>query len=161
MSKKKKVNNYAKMFDKQADIITLDNSKYQIRKVRLYDAKKDYYGKVCTISSRKYNKKNLHIIKEFYETNQKDRIHVRLERLSNVKMFKTIEKQSDGKERKILLIQDYSSSNEYVHSIGPIKEFKTDLIKDEKTHKIDNIKILKLILPKDYFKEEESNKKVA
>lgn len=159
MSKKNKINNFAKMFDKQADIITKNNSKYQIRKVRVYDSKKDYYGKVYTISSKEYNGKNLHIIREFYETNQRDRIHVRLLRLCNVKMIKTIEILPDGKERKILLIEDYKESSEYIHSIGPIKELKTDLIKDTKTHKIDNIKILKLVLAKDYLLED--NKKVA
>lgn len=160
MSRKKQHDPITKLFDKRADLITLDDSTYYIRKVRLYDCKANYYGKVCTISSKKYNKNNLHIIREFYETEQSDRIHVRLLRLTDIKMIKTRETLPDGKERKILLIEDYNGSSEYVHSIGPIKELKSDLVKDEKVHKIDNIKVLKLVL-KNEFNSEEGNKKVA
>lgn len=159
MSKKKQENIVEKMFDKKADITTKNGDSYHIRKVRVYDAKKDYYGKLCVITSNKYNKRNLHVIKEFYHTNQTDRIHVRLCRLVNAKAIKTIEKTPDGKERKILLINDYDNSTEYIHSIGPIKDFKSDLIKDEKSHGIDNIKILQLILQLDH--REENNKKAA
>lgn len=159
MSKKKRDNIVEKMFDKQADIVTIDNKSYHIRKVRIYDTKKDYYGKVYVITSKEYNKDNLHIIKEFYQTNQTDRIHVRLCRLVNATLFKTIEKTTDGKERPIVVV-NYDSSSEYIHSIGPIKEFKSDIIKNEKTHKIDNIKLLQLILKLEH-REEESNKKVA
>lgn len=157
MSKKKRENIVEKMFDKKADILTKDNTLYRIRKIRIYNCETNYYGKVCAITSGKYNNKNLHIIKEFYQTEDTDRIHVRLCRLTNVKMTKTIEKMPDGKERKILVLNSYDESSEYVHSIGPIKDFKSDKINNEKTHSIDNIKILKLILSK----KEESNKKVA
>ena len=159
MSKKKRVNSIEKMFDKRADITTKSNNSYHIRKVRVYNAKRDYYGKFYVITSNEYNKKNLHIIKEFYQTNQTDRIHVRLCRLVNADIFKSIEKTPDGKERKVLVIKDYDSSNEFIHSIGPIKEFKSDLIHDEKIHGIDNIKILQLILKLEH--REENNKKVA
>ena len=157
MSKKKRENIVEKMFDKKADILTKDKTLYRIRKIRIYNCETNYYGKVCAIASGKYNHKNLHIIKEFYQTEDTDRIHVRLCRLTNVNMTKTIEKMPDGKERKILVINSYDDSSEYVHSIGPIKSFKSDKIDNEKTHSIDNIKILKLILSK----KEESNKKVA
>lgn len=159
MSKKKRENIVEKMFDKRADITTKDNNSYHIRKVRIYNAKEDYYGKLCIITSNKYNKKNLHIIREFYQTNQTDRIHVRLCRLVNADIFKTIEKTPEGKERKILVIKDYDNSTEYIHSIGPIKDFKSDLIHEEKTHGIDNIKLLQLILKLDH--REEDNKKAA
>ena len=74
-------------------------------------------------------------------------------------IFKTIEKTPEGKERKILVIKDYDNSTEYIHSIGPIKDFKSDLIHEEKTHGIDNIKLLQLILKLDH--REEDNKKAA
>jgi hypothetical protein len=158
MSKKKRENIVEKMFDKKADILTKDNTAYRIRKIRIYNCETNYYGKVCAITSDKYNKKNLHIIREFYQTEDTDRIHVRLCRLTNVKMTKTIEKLPDGKERKILVINNYDTSDEFVHSIGPIKSFKSDKINEEKNNiNIDNIKILKLILAR----KEESNKKVA
>lgn len=159
MSKKKVKKFVENMFDKRADIITKDNEIYHIRKIRMYNSETDYYGKVCAISSNTYNKNNLHIIKEFYETNQSDRIHVRLCRLTNVKMVKTIEKLPDGRERKILLINGYDDSSEYIHSIGPIKDFKTDKTIEVKSHVLNNNKILKLISFKD--NKEENSKKVA
>ena len=157
MSKKKGIDLIEKTFDKKADILTMDGSKYYIRKVRVYNVETGYYGKSCVITSPNYNSNNLHIIREFYHTNQSDRIHVRLCRLTNVKMTKSIEKLPDGKERKILLINGYDNSSEYVHSIGPIKEYKSDKINLEKHHIIDINNIKKLILER----EEENNKKAA
>lgn len=157
MSKKKQVTPIEKMFEKRADITTKNNDEYHIRKVRIYDKKTDYYGKLCVITSNKYNKKNLHIIEEFYHTNQTERIHVRLRRLTNVSVLKTIEKLPDGKERKILVIEDYDNETKYVHSIGPIKGFKSDLIKEEKSNKIESIKTLILKLEH----REENTKKAA
>ena len=88
MSKKKRINLIEKTFDKKADILTMDGSKYYIRKIRVYNVETGYYGKSCVITSPNYNSNNLHIIREFYHTNQSDRIHVRLCRLTNVKMTK-------------------------------------------------------------------------
>ena len=78
MSKKKPINLIEKTFDKKADILTMDGSKYYIRKIRVYNVETGYYGKSCVITSPNYNSNNLHIIREFYHTNQSDRIHVRL-----------------------------------------------------------------------------------
>jgi hypothetical protein len=162
MSKKKQYNNAVKKFNTRLDITTNDNSIYHIRKNRVYICKSDYYGKVYTITSNKYNKKNVHIIREFYDNDQNEnRLRFRILNLKNAKKFKTIEKLPDGKERKIAVIEDYDDSSEYICSIGNIKEFKSDIEIAEKTHVIDNIKILKLVLPKEYFDREEHNKKVA
>lgn len=161
MSKKKKQNNYTKRFDNQADILTTDNSIYHIRKNRIYILKSNYYGKVYTISSNKYNKNNVHIIREFYDNDKEEnRLRFRILNLKNAKKFKTIEKLPDGKERKIAVIEDYEDSSEYICSIGNIKNFSSDITK-ENSNKLENIKILKLVLPKGYFNREEDNKKVA
>ena len=158
MSKKKVQTLVEKSFDKKADILTMDGSKYYIRKVRLYNVETGYYGKACVITSPKYNKNNLHIIREFYDTNQSNRIHVRLCRLTNVRMTKSIEKLPDGKERKVLIIDSYDSEDEYVHSVGPIKTCITDKTKDlEKNHIISIPSIKKLTLGQ----EESNNKKAA
>ena len=160
MSKKKVQTLVERSFDKKADILTMDGSKYYIRKVRLYNVETGYYGKACVITSSKYNKKNLHIIKEFYDTNQTDRIHVRLCRLTNVKMTKSIEKTPDGKERKILIIDGYDNEEEFVHSVGPIKVCISDKNKDlnkNHTHIISLPGIKKLRLEN----EEGNNKKAA
>ena len=73
-------------------------------------------------------------------------------------MTKSIEKLPDGKERKILLINQFDESSEFIHSIGPIKEFKSDKVNYEKNHFLDinNNKILKLIV-----EGRVDNKKVA
>ena len=161
MSRKRKENNLKKLFDSRADITTND-SKYYIRKTRVYIckneyfSKEDYYGKVYTIASNKYNKNNVHIIREFYDNDQKeDRLRFRILNLKNAKKFKTIEKLPDGRERKIAVIEDYDEISEYICSIGHIKNIKSD------TEIIERNKILKLVLPKDFNGREEDNKKVA
>ena len=165
MSKQKKANIITKLFDKQVDITTKDNSFYHIRKNRVYICGANYYGKVYTITSNKYNKNNVHIIREFYENdNNEDRLRFRVLNLHNAKKFKTIEKLPNGEERKVAVIESFEDSSEYICSIGNISGFKSDLKGPEKDNilkEIKDIKILKLILPKEYFKEEESNKKVA
>lgn len=162
MSKKRSERIITKMFDKKVDITTKDNINYHIRKNRVYILKTNYYGKVYTISSNKYNKQNVHIIKEFYENeNNEDRLRFRILNLKNAKKFKTIEKLPDGKERRIAVIENYDESSEYICSIGQIKEFISDLNPNNKNHAIDNIKILKLVLQRENTSKEESNKKVA
>lgn len=163
MSKKKRENNITKMFKSRVDIITNDNNSYHIRKNRVYICDSNYYGKVYTISSNKYNKKNVHIIKEFYENDNsnENRLRFRILNLHNAKKFGTIEHLPDGKERKVAVIESYDDSSEYICSIGNIKEFKSDINIQENDHKLTDIKLLKLVLPKEYFNKEESNKKVA
>lgn len=159
MSKKKRTNIITKNFDKSADITTKDNSFYHIRKNRVYICKTNYYGKVYTITSNKYNKNNIHIIREFYENDQNEnRLRFRILNLKNAKKFRTIEHLPDGQERKIAVIENYEDSDEYICSIGGIKEFKSDIKTEENNINLDNIKILKLVLQ---HGKEENNKKVA
>lgn len=159
MSKKKKQHIITKMFDKKVDITTTDNSIYHIRKNRVYICDTNYYGKVYTVTSNKYNKNNVHIIREFYDDGSTDeRLRFRILNLHNAKKFKTIEYLPDGTERNIAVIEHYDDSSEYICSIGDIKEFKSDLDNNENINKFDSIKILKLVLKK---QREEDNKKVA
>ena len=164
MSKKKKPNVFTKLFDKSVDITTKDNSSYHIRKTRMYICDSNYYGKVYTVTSNKYNKDNVHIITEFYDSASDDnRLRFRVLNLHNAKKFKTIEKLPDGKERKIAVISSFEGSSEYICSIGNIKNIKSDTTIEKPKNIIDleNIKILQLILPKEYFNREEGNKKAA
>lgn len=162
MSKKKRANNIKNLIGNKADIITKDNSFYHIRKSRIYICGSDYYGKVYTISSNKYNKKNVHIIKEFYDNESNDnRLRFRIKNLHNAKKFRTIEHLPDGKERKIAVIESYDDSSEYICSIGNISSIKSDLQVPENDHSLRDLKVLKLILQMDNHKEESNNKKVA
>lgn len=162
MSKKKKQNVFTKLFDKSIDITTKDNSSYHIRKTRMYICNSNYYGKVYTVTSNKYNKDNVHIITEFYDSaSDENRLRFRILNLHNAKKFKSIEKLPDGKERKIAIIESFDDSSEYICSIGNIKNIKSDTEVPKTKFDLENIKILQLILPKDYFNREENKKEAA
>lgn len=124
--KKSKGVNDKQLFDKRADIITDNDGRYHIRKNRIYICGSDYYGKVYTITSNKYSKDNVHIIKEFYPYDNK-RLRFLIVNFKNARKFKTREKLPDGTERKINVIESYTDVSEYVCSIGDIKHFTSDL----------------------------------
>ena len=146
---KKKTNNNSKLFDKKADIITSNGGEYHIRKNRVYICGSDYYGKVYTITSNKYNRDNVHVIKEIYPYDNK-RLRFLIVNFKNAKKFKTIEKLPDGSERKIAVIEKFTDSSEYICSIGDIKHIKSDLIKEiDKPRKISKENIKRLILKKE------------
>lgn len=164
-SKKKKKDNTSKskqLFDKKADIFTENNGEFHIRKNRVYICGSNYYGKVYTISSNKYSRDNVHIIKEIYPYDNK-RLRFLLVNFKNAKKFKTIEKLPDGKERRIAVIEKYDDITEYVCSIGDIKRIKSDLLDtDEKKKFIDKENIKKLILrPEKDNNKKETKKKAA
>lgn len=165
-SKKKKTDNASKakeLFDKKADIYTNNNGEYHIRKSRIYICGSGYYGKLYTISSNKYSKDNVHIIKEIYPYDNK-RLRFLLVNFKNAKKFKTIEKLPDGKERKIAVIEKFDDVSEYVCSIGDIKRFKSDILdtNDKKIHRIKKDEyIKKLILKPEKENNKDKKKKVA
>ena len=161
MAKKRKNNtDIAKLFDKTADIYTDNNGQYHIRKNRIYICGSDYYGKVYTVTSNKYNRDNVHIIKELYPSDNK-RIRFLMVNYKNAKKFKTIEKLNDGTERKINVIESFTDASEYICSIGDIKKIQSDLINDDALEMsksnldLFKTKILKLIKKE----EKEDNKK--
>ena len=163
MTSKKSNNKPNKLFDKKADIQTNNNGEYHIRKSRVYICGSNYYGKVYTISSNKYNRDNVHIIKEIYPFDNK-RLRFLIVNFKNAKKFKTIEHLPDGKERKIAVIEKYSDVSEYICSIGEIKKFNSDILdKSEKNNS--NIKtkdsIKKLILKPEKIVKDKIKKKVA
>lgn len=121
-----KKTNRDKILDKKADIYTENNGHYHIRKNRVYICGSDYYGKVYTISSNKYNRGNVHIIKEFYPFDNK-RLRFLIVNFKGAKKFRTIEKLPDGTERGISVIESFTDASEYICSIGDIKHFISDL----------------------------------
>ena len=163
MAKKKKINNQEKLFDKKADIFTENNGQYHIRKNRVYICGSDYYGKVYTVTSNKYNRNNVHIIKELYPSDNK-RIRFLMVNYKNAKKFKTIEKLNDGTERKINVIESFTDASEYICSIGDIKKIQSDLINDDALEMsksnldLFKTKILKLIKKED---REDNKKRVS
>ena len=161
MSKKnKKYNKLARLFDKTADITTKD-SDFHIRKARVFihssQTNNAYYGKILTISSPSFNSDNVHEIREIYEPDADNkRFRCRLRRYNHARKFKTIEKNENNSAENKIAVIEYDDFNEYIYSIGDIKSFKSDLIDIESKKSIkDNIKILKLVLPKEEKKEKE------
>jgi len=158
MNMNKKANKTAKLFDKSADIFTSNNGQYHIRKNRIYICGSDYYGKVYTITSNKYNRNNVHIIKELYPYDNK-RLRFLIVNYKNAKKFKTREKLPDGTERKINVIESFTDKSEYICSIGDIKRINSDLF-ESKEHTINKTKhnIKKLILKKDSEKKDKKRR---
>ncbi|MBR3116887.1 MAG: hypothetical protein IKF36_03320 [Bacilli bacterium] len=130
MAKKNRIKKPVDLFDKRADILAGDNDQYHIRKNRVYICGSDYYGKVYTITSNRYNRENVHIIKEFYPYDNK-RMRFLIVNFKNAKKFKTREKLPDGTERKINVIEKFTDVSEYICSIGNIKKITSDLLPEE------------------------------
>lgn len=163
MVKKDNTRKIKQLFDKKADITTGNNGQYHIRKNRVYICGSNYYGKVYTISSNKYNRNNVHIIKEVYPYDNK-RLRFLIVNFKNAKKFKTIEKLPDGKERKIAVIEKFDDVTEYICSIGDIKKFKSDILDLDKKKKVisrDNIKRLILRPLEDNKNNKDKKKKAA
>ncbi|MBQ1496050.1 MAG: hypothetical protein IIZ40_01685 [Bacilli bacterium] len=159
----KKIKNTSKQFlvDKKADITTNNGGFYHIRKNRVYICGLDYYGKVYTISSNKYNKRNLHVIKEIYPYDDK-RLRFLIVNFKNAKKFKTIEKLPNGSERKVAVIEKFDDKSEYICSIGDIKNISSDLMEfdykqNNKIKPVESIK--KLILKPEEYIDKKKNKR--
>lgn len=144
MAKKNKIKKPVELFDKRADILAGNDDQYHIRKNRIYICGSDYYGKVYTITSNRYNRDNVHIIKEFYPYDDK-RLRFLIVNFKNAKKFKTREKLPDGTERKINVIEKFTDVSEYICSIGNIKKITSDLLPDEELEEKPATKVRKNI----------------
>lgn len=157
-NKKTKENKF--LLDKKADIITNNGGLYHIRKNRVYICGLDYYGKVYTISSNKYNKKNVHVIKEIYPYDNK-RLRFLIVNFKNAKKFKTIEKLPNGNERKVAVIEKFDDKSEYICSIGDIKSINSDLMNynDKQSIRIKPEEFIKKLILKPDSGEDKKNKR--
>ena len=165
--KKNKINKPTELFNKKVDLYTSNGGEYHIKKNRIYVCPSRYYGTLYTITSNKYNKDNVHIIKEFYPYDNSDRIRFLVLNLKGAKKFGSIEKTPDGRERRIAIIENYEEASEYVCSIGDINRIISDLNIEQKEikkqPKVSKSEIKKLILtmdPKDN-KKDKNKKRVA
>ena len=159
-NKKKKIDNTKSakiLFDKRADITTNNGGSYHIRKNHIYICGSNYYGKVYTITSNKYNKDNVHVIKEMYPYDNK-RLRFLSVNYKNAKKFKTIEKLPDGKERKIAVIERFDDKSEYICSIGDIKHIKSDLFNMDSETKIKSESFIKKLILKPEEKKDKKDK---
>ena len=89
--------------------------------------------------------KTIHI--EVYSFNDK-RLRYSYDEYTNPKIYNTYEKDEDGSERPITVIESYKERKNKIGSIGDIKSTKTDRDEQEQV-KSKKPKILQLLRPKD------------
>ena len=114
----------------------------------LYIPSKNYYisksnfGDVLVVKAKDSTNKNLYIVKEVYSLDD-NRLRFLCDIYKDVNTFSTIEKNINGDEKKIIVLNDYQDYKERIMSIGNIKSIKTDLINIEEKSKFKLLKKIK------------------
>lgn len=133
-----------KLFDKHLDIITNETDRIHIEKKKIYiNDFSEFYGEKYIVTSDKFNKKNLYILKEIYSLDN-NRLRYLYERYTNVLLVDTIEKKEDGSEERVTVIEYYDDKKSLIGSIGNINRIDSDKLNEVYNSK--HNKILKLIL---------------
>lgn len=134
--------NINKLFDKYLDITTKDEKTYHIESKYVYinDAS-SYTGHANMMKKGD----NIYILKEVYSL-EKNRLRYSYTKYENVKSYNTIQKNTDGTETPIYVIEGYDRAYTNIGSIGNIKKVNSDKIEkiNQKTKK-DKPLILKLL----------------
>lgn len=133
--------NINKLFDNYLDITTKDNKTYHIenKEILIHDSQ-SLSGKANII----VKKANIYLIKEVYSL-EKNRLRYSYIKYSNVKSYETIERQEDGSETPIFVIESYTDKDTYIGSIGNIKKINSDKIEKINKKSKDKSLILKLL----------------
>lgn len=134
----------SKLFDKYLEITANRTDKIRVEKKKIYiNDSSEYYGERYIVTSDKFNKRNLYILREIYSLDN-NRLRYLYERYNDVKLVETIETKEDGFEEKITVVEYYKEKKSLIGSIGNIKKIDSDILKenDNKKHN----RILKLIL---------------
>ena len=90
---------------------------------------------------------NIVILREVYSFDDK-RLRYSYDEYTNPKIYDTYEKDEDGSEKPITVIESYKERKNKIGSIGDIKSTKTDRDEQEQV-KSKKPKILQLLRPKD------------
>lgn len=130
--------NNNKLLEKYANITTFDGKKYKIRTKNYYISKSNF-GEVLVVKAKDSTNKNLYILKEVYSLDD-NRLRFLCDIYKNVNTFSTIEKNINGDEKNIIVLNDYQDYKERIMSIGNIKSIKTDLINIEEKSKFKLLK---------------------
>lgn len=139
--------NIEKMFDQYLDITTTNEENYHIEKKKVYiNDSSEFYGDKYVVTSHMLDNNNLYVLNEIYSLEDK-RLRYLYDKYTNVKLVETIEKDEDGTERHITVIEAYKSKKTLIGSIGGITRIDSDKIKELKEkNKQRKDNILKLIL---------------
>ena len=133
--------NINKLFDNYLDITTKDNSRFHIeyKDILIHDAS-IFNGKANVIQKNN----NLYLIKEVYSL-EKNRLRYSYIKYENIKAYETIEKQKDGCETPILVVESFKNKKTRIGSIGNIKKISSDKIDKINNKYKDKPLILKLL----------------
>lgn len=133
--------NNNKLLNKYANITTFDGKKYKIRPKNFYISNNNF-GEVLVVKAKDSSNKNLYILKEVYSLDN-NRLRFLCDIYKDVNTFSTIEKNINGEEKRIIVLNDYQDYKERIMSIGNIKSMKTDLINIEEKSKFKLLKKIK------------------
>ena len=133
--------NINKLFDEYLDITTKDNKSYHIEyiDILIHDTQ-SFSGKANII--RRNN--NVYLIKEVYSL-EKNRLRYSYIKFEDVKAYTTIERQKDGKEAPIYVIETFKNKKTNIGSIGNINKITSDKIEKLNNKYKDQPLILKLL----------------
>ena len=129
--------NINKLFNKNLTIITKDEKTYHIqyKEVLIHDSS-SFNGKANVIEKDN----NVYLIKEVYSL-ERNRLRYSYTKYENVKSYNTIEKDSEGHEKPILVVENFKRKTTQIGSIGNIVKIDSDI----KSKENDKPLILKLI----------------
>ncbi len=139
--------NIEKMFDRYLDITTTGDEKYHIEKKKVYiNDSSEFYGDKYIVTSHVLNDNNLYVLSEIYSLEDK-RLRYLYDKYTNVKVVETIEKDEDGNEYHISVIETYEDKKTLIGSIGNISRIDSDkLMEANERNKQKKDNILRLIL---------------
>ena len=130
-------------FDNYLDITTKDGKTIHIEKKNVYiNDSSQFNGNINIIHKRN----NIVILREVYSFDDK-RLRYSYDEYTNPKIYDTYEKDEDGSEKPITVIESYKERKNKIGSIGDIKSTKTDRDEQEQV-KSKKPKILQLLRPK-------------
>lgn len=132
-----------KYFNDYLDITTKDGKTIHIEKKNIYiNDSSQFNGNINII----HKGNNIVILREVYSFDDK-RLRYSYDEYTSPKIYDTYEKDADGSEKPITVIESYKERKNKIGSIGDIKRVKSDKIEQEPAKK--KPKILQLLRPKD------------
>ena len=129
-----------KLFNNYLDITTKDGKSFHIEKKDVLIHAETPITGIANVYQRK---NNVYVITEVYSL-EDNRLRYSYIKFEDAKAYNTIEKQNNGKESSVYVIENYSNVTQNVGSIGNIIKLESD--KTEKINKKSKDKMLILRL---------------
>lgn len=123
------------LFDNYLKITTDENEIIHIEKKKIYiNDSSNYYGECYIVTSDKYKKENMYILRDIYSLEDK-RLRYLYEKFTDVKLVNTIEKTESGEEKSITVVECYRKHEQKIGSIGNIARIDSDKINARRKNK--------------------------